>query len=115
MQVSGILLIAFGLVVSLIGGLDLIFAAFKKNIFWGFGCVSFIPLSFVWEFLNLNDLWWLGCVFSAFVMYVFAFFNWKESKRAFFMFFGGFVLMILGKFMCETGGYLSESMATIMW
>ncbi|HXC99995.1 MAG TPA: hypothetical protein VN048_11690 [Verrucomicrobiae bacterium] len=68
---SGLILI--GWLVGLVGGIMLLVAAFKVNIWWG-----------------------LGCIFLPFVALVFLFMHWPVAKNPFFIELAGIVLVIIG-------------------
>lgn len=73
MEIVSMLLILAGLLVSLVGGVMCLVAAFKEGIGWG-----------------------LAYLFVPFAALVFVIMHWSETKKGFLLSLGGGALMVLG-------------------
>lgn len=66
-------LIYLGFAVFIIGGIGILIAAFKTNIWWGIGCLLIAPISLLFVVLH-----------------------WRVAKNPFFLQLTGVAIMILG-------------------
>ena len=76
MEVIGVMLIAVGMVVSLIGGIWFLVVAFQESILWG-----------------------LGCLFVPFVSLIFLIMHWDRAGKPFLIQMAGVVPMLVGMMM----------------
>ncbi len=67
------LLVGIGWLVTLVGAIMILIQAFKEHILWGIGCILFNPISIVFVILH-----------------------WDRTKKPFFIYLTGVVLIILG-------------------
>ena len=75
MEMLVTILVALGLILSLIGTVMLIILAFEKSVLWGIGCLLLIPVQII--FITLN---------------------WPATKKSFLCQLTGIVLIIGGFF-----------------
>lgn len=80
MAVIGVVLLAVGIVIDLIGGIWLLVKAFQASVWWG-----------------------LGSIFVPFVSLIFVITHWAEAKRPFFLTLVGLVLILIGAVLGGTG------------
>ncbi|GAC1332717.1 MAG: hypothetical protein NVSMB17_12210 [Candidatus Dormibacteria bacterium] len=90
MAVAGYVLIAVGAIVSLVGGIMLLIAAFRASIWWG-----------------------LGSIFVPFVSLIFVITHWATSRRPFFIQLAGVVLVFVGVAIAAAGGGVPSSTPTV--
>ena len=76
MEVIGLILVAVGLIVALVGGIWFLVVAFQESVIWG-----------------------LGCLFVPFVSLVFLVMHWDKAGKPFLIELAGIVPMFLGVFL----------------
>jgi hypothetical protein len=76
MENLGLVLIIFGGIIAVIGGIRLIIAAFRTHMLWGLGGLFFYP-----------------------IMFLFTLLNWSDAKGPFLNNLAGIVLLIVGRSM----------------
>ncbi len=85
MENLGRVLIIVGWIVSVIGGIRLIIAAYRTHILWGLGGLFFYPIMFLYTLLN-----------------------WSAAKGPFLNNLAGIVFMIVGISMAGPENYMSR-------
>jgi hypothetical protein len=72
MEIVGMIILAIGGIVSLVGGIWFLVVAFRQTIWWG-----------------------LGCIFIPFVWLIFLIMHWGEAKNPFFVsLLGGVIIAV---------------------
>ena len=69
----GIALLVIGAIISSVGGIMIVFVAFRKSIPWG-----------------------LGCLFFSIVSLIFVIMHWEDTKKPFFIHLAGLPFILVG-------------------
>jgi hypothetical protein len=86
MEQLAMMLVFFGAIACLIGGIGLLIDAFREDFFWGLGCLLFAP-----------------------VVLAFIVFHWEEAKKAFFIQLIGFGMIFLAVLMVSGSRPVQET------